>query len=183
MAQEAPRGVTCNLGTMCLTRKDAFGISLHAVHGSPFPLATSSEGACLPLERAKGMGLEVFTSAVLMRPTGKGNPLLAPCGTSNPIFPRLCAREMSLVFLRGLQPWGMGGAGNQDFGNRLLSRPRAGHSASSCPLQHPHTNTCSLAALLGLWLRVCRAWLSSEFSQLVFLYYNFDFRCFHLAVY
>lgn len=107
MAQEAPRGVMCNLGTMCLTRKDAFGISLHAIQGSPFPLAASPGSAHLPVERAEGLGLEVFASpAVLMRPAGKGNPLLAPCGTSNLIFPRLCARGISLVFLSGLQPRG-----------------------------------------------------------------------------
>lgn len=87
MAQEAPRGVVCNLGTMRLTRKDAVGISLHAVHGSPFPWAGTSGGAHLPLERAEGLGLEVFASpAALTRPTGKGNTLLALCGTSNPIF-------------------------------------------------------------------------------------------------
>jgi len=56
------------------------------------------------LERAEGLGSEAFASpAVLMMPAGKGNPLLAPCGTSNPVFPRLCARGISLVVLRGLQ--------------------------------------------------------------------------------
>lgn len=170
MAQETPGGIVRNLGTTtCLTRKDAFGISLHAVHGSPFPSAASPGGARLPLERAEGLGSEAFASpAVLVRPTGKENPLLAPWGTSNSVFSQLCARGVSLVFLRGLQPRGRGAAGNQDLGNCLLIWPRAGHSASSHPFQHPHPKMYSLTALLSLWLRLCRAWLSSELSQLGF---------------
>lgn len=78
----------CNLGTLCLARKDALGIALHAVHSSPLPMTASPGGAPLPLERSEELGLEVFFSpAVLMRPTGKGNPLLVPCDTSNPKFP------------------------------------------------------------------------------------------------
>lgn len=88
MAQEAPGGIECNLGTLCLTRKEALGIALHAVHSSPLPMTASPGGAPLPLERSEELELEAFSSsAVLMRPTGKGNPLLDLCGTSNPAFP------------------------------------------------------------------------------------------------
>lgn len=112
----------------------------------------SSSHACFPrrcsssLGEDWGIGIRSFLFS-LMRPMGKGSPLLGLCDTSNPIFPWLCARVISLLLLSCVQTQGMGAARNQDFGNQLLTGPRAG---PSCPLQHPHTWTWSLTTLLGL---------------------------------
>lgn len=169
-AQEAPRSITCNLGTRCLTRKNAFRISLHVVHGC-FPWRCSS-----PLGGAGIRG--VHFSCIPPETYRKGKSSSGSVWHLQPhISLTLCKRNLLGV------PQGSPAMGNQDFGNRLLSWPRAAHSASSHPLQHLHTEMCSLAALLGLWLRLCRAWLRSELSQLVYSYYNFDFWCFHLAIY
>lgn len=60
MAWEAPGGIVCNLGTLCLTRKEALGIALHVVHSSPLPMTASPGGAPLPLERVWGVGIRSF---------------------------------------------------------------------------------------------------------------------------
>lgn len=88
MAWEAPGGIVCNWGMLCLSRKNALGIALHAVHSSPLPMTASPVGAPLPWRECEELELEAFSfPAILMRSMGKGNPLLALCDTSNPVFP------------------------------------------------------------------------------------------------
>lgn len=78
----------CNLGTLCLTRKDSLGIALHPVLISPLPMTASPRGAPLPLERSEELELEAFSSpAVLMRSMGKGNPLWFCVTAPTPNFP------------------------------------------------------------------------------------------------
>lgn len=55
------------------------------------------------------------------------------------------------------------------------------HPATPSSTPTPKCIVSLLCSVFGS--RLCRAWLSSELSQLVFLYYDFDFWCFHLAVY
>lgn len=152
MAWEAPGGIVCNLGTLCLTRKAALGIALHAVHSSPLPMPASPGGAPLPLGRSEELELESFSSpAVLKRPTGKGNPLLALWGISNPKFPWLCKGNLLYCSSGVSRPTEWEQQGTRILGTNSLLAPglARAHPAALCSILTPKYAASLLCLVFG----------------------------------
>lgn len=155
-----------SLGTWCLTRKDAVGIALHAVHSSPLPTNCFS-----PLGEVWGVGIRSFLFSCSPHETyGKGKSSSGSAWHLQPHIP-LTVCQSNLLAVPQLSPDpGNGSSKEPGFWEPAPSCPQDSPSASSCPLQHPHTWTWSLTTLLGLWLRLCRVWMSSKLSQPLFLH-------------
>lgn len=102
---------------------------------------------------------------------GKSSPGSMQC--LQPPISRPLARGISLVLLRGLCPWGMGVAGNQDLGESLPESIQGwpGYTQLPSPVC-PHLNG-QLSAWLCLW---SRAWLSYISRHFVLCLWFWRFR-------